>query len=61
MTPRELARLILELTPAETQELLVTLRMEGGEPFAGVREPRNPLPENDEGQALPDDYWETAQ
>ena len=61
-----LARQILHLTPRELGVLNEILKGEGGE-AVGVREPRRPLPPEDEGHGwpepapLPEDYWESAQ
>lgn len=62
MTPEEIAEAIGHLTISEYNQLIALLNDEPP-PGTGVREPRTPLPDPGGAlaQALPEDYWETAE
>ncbi len=62
MTPEEIASAIRQLTMEELVELNRLLSDWPG--WGGVREPREPVPVSPGdriAEALPDDYWESAE
>lgn len=63
MTPDDIARAILQLSPEGLIELKRLLDEHGpGGEAVGVREPRNMPPDEDEvAVALPEEYWKWAE
>jgi hypothetical protein len=61
MSVDEVMEMIGRLTVDELREL--NRRLEDDEGWAGVREPRTPMPSAPavEAEAIPEDYWETAE